>query len=45
MQLDQETLNLLFKELFNLDQLPNKDSEELTEQYEYYDNTERKFLK
>ncbi|CAD8077059.1 unnamed protein product [Paramecium sonneborni] len=45
MQLDQETLNLLFKELFNLDQLPNKDSEELTEQYEYYDNIERKFLK
>ncbi|CAD8132532.1 unnamed protein product [Paramecium pentaurelia] len=45
MQLDQETLNLLFKELFNLDQLPNKDSEELTVQYEYYDNTERKFLK
>ncbi|CAD8054804.1 unnamed protein product [Paramecium sonneborni] len=45
MQIDQETLNQLFKELFNLDQLPTKDSQELTDQYEYYDITERKFLK
>ncbi|CAD8143202.1 unnamed protein product [Paramecium octaurelia] len=44
MQLDQETFNILFKEIFDLDSLPNKDREELTQQYQYYDNTMRKFL-